>query len=140
MSNYPHQLSGGQRQRVPAEFASRYPHELSGGQRQRVSIARALAVEPELLILDEATASLDVSVQARVLDLFLGLQRDLRLTYLLIAHDLAVVRQMSHDIVVMRKGEIVEYGSAGDLFAAPEHDYTRALLAAVPPQRPRCPS
>ena len=105
-----------------------------------VSIARALAVEPELLILDEATASLDVSVQARVLDLLLVLQRDLRLTYLLIAHDLAVVQQMSHDIVVMRKGEIVEYGSAGDLFAAPEHDYTRALLAAVPPQRPRCPS
>ena len=140
MSNYPHQLSGGQRQRVPAEFASRYPHELSGGQRQRVSIARALAVEPELLILDEATASLDVSVQARVLDLLLGLQRDLRLTYLLIAHDLAVVRQMSHGIVAMRKDEIVEYGSAGDIFAAPEHDYTRALLAAVPPQRPRCPS
>jgi peptide/nickel transport system ATP-binding protein len=94
-------------------------------------------MEPELLILDEATASLDVSVQAQVLELLAGLQQRLDLTFLFIGHDLAVIQQVSHDVLVMRAGEAVEYRRAAELFDAPQDDYTRALLAAVPPARPR---
>lgn len=121
---------------LPPDFASRYPHELSGGQRQRVSIARALALEPDMVILDEATASLDASIQAQVLQLLRELQQELGLTYLFIAHDLAVVQQMSHDVLVLRDGEAVEHRPAAELYAAPEHPYTQALLAAIPPRRP----
>lgn len=122
---------------LPAEFARRYPHELSGGQRQRVSIARALALEPDVMILDESTASLDVSIQAKVLDLLARLQVELGLTYLFIAHDLAIVQQMSHDVLVMKGGQAVEHRPAAELFADPQEDYTRMLLAAIPPERPR---
>ncbi|GAA1478488.1 ABC transporter ATP-binding protein [Nocardioides aestuarii] len=122
---------------LPADFVERYPHQLSGGQRQRVCIARALACDPSVLILDESTASLDVSIQARILDLLLRLQEDLGLTYLFIAHDLAVVERISHDVLVMHRGRAVEHRPAADLFEDPQDDYTRTLLEAVPPLRPR---
>lgn len=110
----------------------RYPHEFSGGQRQRISIARALALDPEFIVLDEPTSALDVSVQSQILNLLHELQQERGLTYLFITHDLGVVRLMSDEIVVMYLGEIAEHASSEELFAAPKHPYTEALLAANP--------
>ncbi|MDB5525054.1 MAG: transporter related protein [Rhizobium sp.] len=115
-----------------AAHAERLPHQLSGGQKQRVAIARAVILEPRIVLADEPTSALDVSVQAQVLDLFQEIKSAMGLTSVFVSHNLAVIRQVSDEVAVMRLGEVVEYGPVEQIFAAPQHDYTRALIAAVP--------
>jgi peptide/nickel transport system ATP-binding protein len=119
------------------DHASRYPHEFSGGQRQRICIARALALEPRVIVADESVSALDVSVRGQVLDLLLELQEETGLAYLFISHDMAVIERMSHDVAVMRGGELVEHGTRRQVFENPTQDYTKALMSAVPVPIPR---
>ena len=121
-------------------YTNRYPHEFSGGQRQRIGVARALALNPKLIVCDEPVSALDVSIQAQILNLLKDLQRDFGLTYLFISHDLAVVRTMADEIAVMNKGKLVEVGPAEQVYLKPKDEYTKALFTAVPvpdPERQR---
>jgi microcin C transport system ATP-binding protein len=113
------------------EMQNRYPHEFSGGQRQRISIARALVLKPKFIVLDEPTSALDMSVQAQIVALLRDLQRKHDLAYLFISHDLKVVRALAHEVLVMRRGRVVEQGTAEQVFADPKDPYTRALMAAA---------
>ncbi|MFT7653173.1 MAG: oligopeptide/dipeptide ABC transporter ATP-binding protein [Limisphaerales bacterium] len=121
---------------LPADAAQRYPFEFSGGQRQRIGIARAIALEPKLIICDEPVSALDVSIQSQILNLLLDLQRNLQLSYLFIAHDLAVVKHISDRIAIMYLGHLMEIGGADEIYAHPKHPYTRALIAAIPEPDP----
>ena len=117
---------------LPAEALAKFPHQFSGGQRQRIAIARALTLKPELLICDESVSALDVSVQAQLLNLLQDLQDEYAMSYLFISHDLAVVRFMADEIIVMKDGEIVETAAPDELYAHPQHPYTRLLISSVP--------
>jgi peptide/nickel transport system ATP-binding protein len=121
---------------LPRADASRYPAEFSGGQKQRIGIARALALQPKILALDEPVSALDVSIQAGIINLLLDLQQEFNLSYLFVSHDLSVVKHLAHRVAVMQHGKIVEYGEADEVFANPRHDYTRQLLAAIPQPNP----
>lgn len=117
---------------LPEEFLERYPHQLSGGQKQRVGVARAMALDPELIVADEPTSALDVSVQAQLLNLLLDLKHKSNVSILFISHNLSVVRHLSDSISVMRKGKIVESGLTSDVFNHPQHEYTKTLIDAIP--------
>jgi peptide/nickel transport system ATP-binding protein len=117
---------------LPRDAFGKYPHEFSGGQRQRIAIARCLSMKPEIIVCDESVSALDVSVQATVLNLLLDLQEEFGLSYVFISHDLAVVKYMADDMLVMSKGEIVERGLAEDIYHNPQHPYTKQLLQAIP--------
>jgi len=117
---------------LPAEVMERYPHAFSGGQRQRIGIARAIALEPEVIICDEATSALDVSIRSQVLDLLIDIQKKLDLSFIFIAHDIGVVRYFCDRVAVMRQGKIIEIGPASRVCTNPTHPYTKALLSAIP--------
>jgi peptide/nickel transport system ATP-binding protein len=119
------------------DWRERYPHAFSGGQRQRIGIARAISLEPRVIVADEATSALDVSLRSQMLDLMMNLQDRLRLSYVFISHDIGVIRYMCDRVAVMYKGKVVETGAADQICNAPEHPYTKALLSAIPRPDPR---